>query len=225
MRSIINEWILITAVLLLAGCPNDYKHERETLEEKPPAVQMDDMFVSEKTEEGKTRTVFRTNDERYWTLEGKTIWTVWDETETEFRERAVAMGKTSGYSGGGYGIVFCHGEYMVKGILTPVMLVVMINNQGQYIIGKVIGGIFIDNGWWKTTPYLQRGTGELNEIRVLFEAENGEYCLEINEHEIERFRDDDEPTLSGGKDGYIVVITPFDKFPDSSVNVYFMEDR
>jgi hypothetical protein len=49
--------------------------------------------------------------------------------------------------------------------------------------------------------------------------------LEINGYEIERFRDEGEPSLSVGRNGYIVVITPYDKFPESGIDVYFVERR
>jgi hypothetical protein len=209
------------------GCPDAYRTNKEKPDGSQHVVRMDEMFVSEEEDAGanRTRTVFRTNDKRYWTLNGMTVWTVWDGGETDFDSRTVTMGKSIGYSGGGYGVVFCQGEYEVKGIKTPVMLVVMINNEGQYIIGKAVGGVFTDIGWWKASPYLRRGSGAANEVRVFYEAGNSEYCLEINGYVIENFRDDGVPALRGGKNGYIVVITPYDKFPESGIDVYFMEER
>ena len=222
----VNILTAITAALVLTGCAEGYIPERTRYQETPPPYFLaEELFVSEDNGEGITRTVFRTNDMRYWTLEGLTMWTVWGESEAEFEKRTVKMAKSRGYAGGGYGIVFCHGEYNVEGIQTPAMLVVMINNEGYYIIGKVQGGIFNDFGWWKATPYLNKSAGYLNEVTVSYEKGNGEYILEINGNEIERFRDDNEPALRGGKNGYVVVITPFDKFPDSGIDVYFLEER
>ena len=217
-------WMVMIVSLLLIGCPDSYTPERKPpAEDMPPFLWGDELFVSEDVGGGLTRTVFRTNDKQYWTYEGMTMWTVWGDGEDIFDSRTVTMGKSTGYSGGGYGIVFCHGEYEVEEKLTLAMLVVMVNNEGQYIIGKAIGGIFNDIGWWKSTPYLHRGTGATNELTMSYEKENGEYCLTINGYEIERFRDDSAPALRKGKNGYIAVITPFDKFPESGIDVYYLE--
>jgi hypothetical protein len=216
-------WALAAGALAISGCSNSYTPTQGPLSEKPPAERVDELFAAEGTEEGMRKTAFRTNNERYWTLEGATVWTVWGEEE-EFADRTVKMGKSVGYAGGGYGIVFCQGEYEIEGKPEPAMLVAMVNNEGDYIIGKAVGGVFTDLGWWKKTPYLQRGAGAVNEIRVSYENGNSEYRLEINGYFIERFRDDNEPALRGGKNGYIVVITPFDKFPETGIDVYFMEE-
>jgi hypothetical protein len=216
-------WLSVAAALLLGGCADTYTPEQKTSEEKPSLIRVDELFVPGGIEDGRTQTVFATNDERFWTHEGMTLWTVWGNGSKAFDSRTVLMGKSLGYSGGGYGMVFCQGEHEVNGERKPAMLVVMINNEGYYIIGKAVGGVFTDFGWWKATPYLQRGSGALNEVAVTYEEESGGYRLDINGYFIERFRDDDEPALRGGRDGYIVVITPFDQFPQSSVAAYFKE--
>jgi hypothetical protein len=219
-------WMLVTAALTAAGCPVPYTPGGHTGgAERPPYARIDDLFVPEEAEGGQIRTVFAINNRQYWTLEGLTLWTVWGEGEGEFTSRTVTMGKSSGYSGGGYGMVFCQGEYEVNGLQEPAMLVVMVNNEGYYIIGKAVGGVFTDIGWWKETAYLHRGAGAGNEIKVSYEEESGEYRLDINGYFIERFRDDEEPALRSGKNGYIVVITPFDQFPQSAIAVYFTEER
>jgi len=218
-------WIILAASLLMMACVETYTPEQGSAKEDAPEyILFDELFVSEQGEEGLTRTVFRTNDKQYWTYEGMTMWTVWGDSEDIFDSRTVTMGKSTGYSGGGYGMVFCQGEYEVEGKMTLAMIVVMVNNEGQYIIGKVIDGIFNDVGWWKFTPYLERGMGKANELTVNFEEENEGYCLSINGYEIERFRDDSEPALRKGKNGYIAVITPFDKFPEFGIDIYYLEE-
>jgi hypothetical protein len=218
-------FICAIIVLAFSACPNYYPPKQEQPEETPPFVWDDALFVSGTGEDGKERTIFRTNSERYWTLEGMTIWTVGSVAAREpFAGRTVTMGKSLGFSGGGYGIVFCQKEYAVNGKTTPSMLVAMVNNEGQYILGRATGGVFTDYGWWKQTPYLNRGAGAANVITVAYDEKSGDYRLDINGHFIERFRDGGEPELKGGKNGYIVVISPFDKFPSSGIDVYFMED-
>jgi len=219
-----HSFIFVLIVLMLSACQDYNLPKQEQPEETPPFARNDALFVSEKSEDGKERTVFRTNNERYWTLEGMTIWTVKGGAQEPFAGRTVTMEKPSGYSGGGYGIVFCQNEYVTNGREEPVMLVAMINNEGQYIVGRAAGGVFADYGWWKRTPYLNRGAGAANEVTVAYEAGSGDYRLEINGYYIENFRDGGKPELSGGKNGYIVVISPFDKFPSSAIDVYFTEE-
>jgi hypothetical protein len=209
--------------LTLTGCPDSYTPGQKKLEEEPPLTRADELFVPGEIENGRVQTVFATNDRRFWTLEGMTLWTVWGDGSKAFDSRTVSMGKSLGFSGGGYGMVFCQGEHQVNGAARPAMLVVMVNNEGNYIIGKAVGGIFTAFGWWKATPHLHRGAGVMNEVTVTYEEESGGYRLDINGHFIERFRDDEEPVLRRGKDGYIVVITPFDQFPQSGVAAYFRE--
>jgi hypothetical protein len=217
--------LLVLAALLVCGCS-----EKQTTEPPPPEEgeevynRADELFTCEDAGGGYVRTTFEMSSGRYWTHEGATLWTVWGNEET-FGSRTVEMGKPSGYSGGGYGLVICQGERDVGGVMEPVMLVVMINNEGYYIVGKAIGGVFRDFGWWKTSVYLQRGDGTPNKLSVSYEIESGEYVLNINEHEVERFRDEEEPVLLGGRNGYIVVITPYDRMPQSVVTVYFTERR
>jgi hypothetical protein len=215
---------VIAGALLWGACASPYSSDNKRTPPKPPVERVDELFVPSETEDGNTQTVFHTNDERYWSAEGKTIWTVWGDT-APFTSRTVTMGKVHGYSGGGYGLVLCQGEREVNGTPLPTMLVVMINNEGQYIVGKAIGGTFEDFDWWKETPHLRRGAGVTNEVSVNYDAGTGEYSLEINGYFIERFRDDEEPVHQEGKSGYIVVITPFDRFPGEDVDVYYMEAR
>lgn len=219
-----NVWILLAVSLILTGCPCSHTSD-DTTDEGPLLVREDELFVSYEIEEGLVQTKFSTNDTQYSTLEGLTIWTVWGDEGDIFTSRTVSMVKTSGHSDGGFGIVFCQGEHAVNGAMQSVMLVVMINAEGQYIIGKVVGDVFSDYVSWKTTQYLNRNIGAGNEIKVSYEEETGEYRLDINGNFIERFRDEDEPVLLGGKNGYAVVITPSDKFPETSVEVYFTEEK
>jgi hypothetical protein len=218
--------VLVLAAIAIIGCGETGAPEQKPEgENPPPLVTMDELFVAEGEEGGLAKTVFRTNDVKYWRHEGATLWSVWGSGEKEFSSRTVKAAKTSGHSGGGYGVVFCQGEYEVGGKPTPAMLVVMINNNGQYIVGKVVGGEFTDFGWWKTSPYISTSAGFLNEISVEYNAEDKEYSLKINGNEVEQFSDDEYPTLHGGKNGYIAVITPYDNFPSSFVNVYYLEAR
>jgi hypothetical protein len=127
-------------LVALGGCTSPYEGEGER-EERGEVVCVEEMFVEVGAEGGKRETEFRTNDKRYWRWEGVTVWTVWGEegVEEEFEGRTVEMGKVAGDAGGGYGIVLCQGEREVGGKEEKTMLVVMINNRGEYLIGEVVG--------------------------------------------------------------------------------------
>jgi hypothetical protein len=67
--------------------------------------------------------------------------------------------------------------------------------------------------------------GAENEMTVLFEEETEEFEVYFNGFLGRRFRDEEEPVHRGGKNGYAVVITPYDRFPEEEVGVYFKEER
>ena len=217
--------ILISTLFFVFSCDFKFMPEKKGVPEPlPPVAWADELFEAELQEDGKTKTIFKLNDTKYWTTEGSTIWTVWGEVEP-FRERTVSMSKSDGYTSGGYGIVFCHDEYEVEGKKASAMLLVMINNEGQFITGKAIDSVFTPYGWWKDTPYLLRVAGSINTIKVLYDDDKNEYCLEINGHEVDRFLDTTSPVLRDGRNGYVVVVTPYDNFPITGVDVYFIEEQ
>jgi hypothetical protein len=93
------------------------------------------------TAAGETVTRFQTNDGKYWTERGYTAWTVWGtEGPEDFTGRKVRVSKKQGSASAGYGLVLCQGVREAEGKQVATMLTVMINNEGKYAIGKVIGG-------------------------------------------------------------------------------------
>jgi len=216
---------LILIIHFLFSCNFTFMPDRDGNDDTPSLTWSDDMFEKEEQDDGITKTVFKINDPAYWTAKGTTIWTVWGENVQTFTERTVSMAKAYGYVSGGYGMVFCQGEYEVEGRSVHAMLVVMINNLGQYIMGKAIGGVFTDYGWWKNTSHLNQTPGSLNEVTVFFDETSHEYCLNINGYEVDRFTDNSIPALRSGKNGYIIVITPYDNFPSVGIDVCFLEEK
>jgi hypothetical protein len=70
---------------------------------------------------------------------------------------------------------------------------------------------------------LQAWAGAPNEV----EARQGETGIKviINGSEVIEIADNTEPKHRGGKNGYIVVISPADVFPSGGVDVEFIEDK
>jgi hypothetical protein len=219
----------IAAILVLAGvitCKGEEPPEEE--EAAGGIMEASWLFKEEGEEDGEGRITTRlnTNDRKYWGMKGTTLWTVWGEEE-EFEEREVKMSKTKGNASAGYGLVICHGVREAEGKEEETMLVVMINNAGEYAVGKVIGGRYESVRWWTRSGAIRGWEGAPNEIRVRREGE--EYVVaalaEGEEIEVTRFVEEEEPRHTGGRNGYVVVISPQDRFPQEGVDVYFTEKK
>ena len=104
-----------------------------------------------------------------------------------------------------------------------VYLTVMIRNNGQYAVGKVIGSSYIPLVPW-TAHYGLGNTdiGIWNKIKVA-KGEGNEYNLWFNDKAADAFADDVEPRCEGYvRNGYIVVIAP-DDLNKGDVEVFFKE--
>lgn len=224
---------MVLAVSVLMGCTGAYQREGE--EEEADGVvgisYADELFRKEAglTEEGEQEVRFYVNDPEYWRKEGNSLWTIWEEGEDEriYSGREVTLSKASGSSRAGYGMVICQGERLVNGEETATMLVIMINTNGEYSIGKVIGKRYEEMTWWTSHPALEKGAGPENRLHVQYREETSEYALRINHsEEVIFFSDEHAPIHDGsGKNGYIVIIAPEDRFPERYVDVRFREKR
>ncbi len=167
------------------------------------------------------RRVFRTNDPAYWGPYGSTIWTLAGPPEEPFQRLEVELIKVEGDDAAGYGVVFC--SYDTGNPETgETMLVAMINTRKEFIVGEVAGAVFTEIVPWRSCQSLNAGYSQSNVLRVT--CAGGEYSLVLNGTEAVRFRDDEEPRHDrGGRNGYIVVISPLDGFPSRAVHVIFQE--
>jgi hypothetical protein len=187
------------------------------------------LFVpTDDVETGTVITRFHTNDPKYWSPQGFTLWTMWDTGTPDGStawEREVIVSKKNGYKRAGYGMVLCQGVRTYKGKSEQTMLTVFINNEREFAIGKVIAGQYTIMRGWTKTLYLNTGTGVDNKLKVGYNPALAEFTLTINGNVAYNFKDMAEPRHSGGKNGYIVVIGPLDNFPTEEVDVYFTETR
>jgi hypothetical protein len=215
---------LFVGILILSACSSPYVPD-EQQPYKEPEVQIASELFEEVGAAGTTKTYrFHTNDPQYWSQQGYTLWTVWgEENPPSFEERTVTMWKSAGTSYAGYGLVICQGMKEVEGDEVPVMLTVMINNDRQYCIGKVIGGKYSAVHSWAVSDFLRSGQGVANTLKISQEPEG--FLLWINDTKEIVFVDHDDPVVGLGRNGYIVVIAPKDRFPKQEVDVYFTEER
>jgi hypothetical protein len=213
---------LLLAALMITGCSDSY----ETVEPGPiedggieeAAVLFEEIGSSSRG----TVTRFQTSGGRYWSRNGYTLWTVWGD-ELPFSERTVKLSKSKGYEGAGYGLVICQGSRFFEGREEETMLTVMINNNGQYALGKVIGSRYESIQDWTNSSFIREGAGAPNTVMV---RPNGDgFVLLINDCAVRTFSDGTEPRHSGGKNGYIVVIAPSDNDAEGGVDVYFTETK
>ena len=172
----------------------------------------------EEYEQNKTF-IFETNDTKYLTPNGYTLWTVPQiNTSENFNAISVKVTKESGRAEAGFGLVFCE-QYIDE---KPFMLAVMINTNGLYSIGKIYDGVFshINNGWLKSN-HIYSGLGVPNDISITFNNTNKNFTLSINNYEITSFTVNEKITFKNSRSGYVVVIANNENFPSKPVRVTF----
>ena len=167
---------------------------------------------------------FYTNDPKYRTSEGYTLWTLFPGAG-ELDVRTVAARKTLGSSIAGYGAIICSGQRQVGNSTTNVFLTVMVNNNKQYAIGKVIGGSYTSLVIWTEAAGLVKGLGLWQTINISIDPVNkNRYHLSFNGIYEGSFVDEEAPACEGtGRNGYVVVIAQ-DDLNNSGVEVWFREE-
>lgn len=172
----------------------------------------------EEYEQNKTF-IFETNDTKYLTPNGYTLWTVPQiNTSENFNTMSVKVTKESGRTEAGFGLVFCEQNIDEKSF----MLAVMINTNGLYSIGKIYDGVFshINNGWLKS-DHIYSGLGVPNDISITFNNTNKNFTLTINNYEITSFTVNEKITFKNSRSGYVVVIANNESFPSKPVRVTY----
>lgn len=213
---------LTCVAVVLTSCPQGFVPLKPEI---PGTVEeASDLFV-EDTVSGNVN--FSTNDSRYWTPSGYTLWCANEgEEDTPFVSRTVRISKPSGDRAAGYGIVFCHA---LREDFGQTMLVCLINRQGQYLLGEACDAVFTpfrdDEGIaWHSSSYLN-GNGSENVISLSYDSDTMNFTLTFNEHVECAFNDTVPPVHTAGRNGYLVVISPQDDFPEESVTVVFHEEE
>ena len=219
--------IMLLIILTACGLSYNIAGEEEGLpDDKGSFENISELFMDSAPHEhtGAIITRFRTNDKRYWTQNGYTVWTLWNTPAAHFDSQEIRVWKPSGNRLAGYGLVLCYSMHDINGVPTPMMLTVMINNNGQYALGKVTAGKYEDLQWWKSHPAIRINAGVVNKIKVNYNKGSSppSYTLWINENPSPIvFLDSEPPYLSYGRSGYIAVISSQDNFPRAEVDVFF----
>ena len=75
---------------------------------------------------------------------------------------------------------------------------------------------------WQEASSLNEGWNQTNTIDITLDT--GEFSLIFNNGDPVVFMDSDEPYHNYGKDGYMVVISSLENFPDTPVSVTFKKN-
>jgi hypothetical protein len=126
--------------------------------------------------------------------------------------------KESGSYLGGYGYFFEGGDVSGYG---ECMLVVLLQKDGNYAIGKVIAGSYQSVKGWKSSVYLRQGYGVQNTIGVKKNSDTNEYVVTINGAEETRFIDAEDPVCNGNGVGVVAVVTSGEEFPKTPVKTWY----
>jgi hypothetical protein len=215
--------LLLGLFFLFFSCVSPYSADSDAGfdPEKTVFQSVNELFVKSDNDEHLTR--FFTNDPKYHGPNGFTLWTAGMEEDGEL-DREVIVSKSSGNNSAGYGLVICHKMRESEGTEKLVMLTVMINNRGQYAVGKVEDAAYKEIKPWTLANlggqgnYLRMGSGQENKIRVAYSGDNY-YDLYVNGEKIDAFTEEAPFCEGKGQSGYVVVVAP----GDSAVDVLFWE--
>lgn len=217
MKNAVSICFSLALALLIAGCPEPYSPGIDIPDDTGELEENTDLFVEDGDDPGTF--VFETNDSAYWSSSGYTLWALDGAAQDTFVSRTVTVVKESGNNYAGYGLVLCHYD-TGDPAYGETMLVVMINNKREYIVGEVVQGEFSAFFTWTVSLALNGGEGVPNTIKI--ERTGEEFALYFNGVQACTFRDDEVPLHAGGRDGFLVVVSPQDRFPGTPVKVSFV---
>ena len=201
---------IAAGLFILSGCSSSTMPSAPTVPDGTTVEKNSQLFV---TDSGSGVVTFLTNDARYNGYYGYTLWTETSGILDPFSHLNVTFSKMSGNAEGGYGVVFCSHD--------NTMLLVLLNTQKEYLIGELTGNVFTALQDWTETQDLYLGYNQTNIVDITRDSGTGVFSLAFNGGDPVFFRDDEEPYHSGGRNGYIVVVSPLDTFPDVPVMVTF----
>ncbi|WP_407434584.1 hypothetical protein [Treponema sp.] len=215
--------VFLIMISLFSGCDlpvkTSYNHGNNSSVSK--AEKKNELFKKQANDS--LTYIFETNNEDYLKESGYTLWSEnYTNTSENFERIICKQKKESGDSKAGYGIVFC---CLTKSPDENYLLTVMINNEGEYNVGKVVNGFFlsISNGW-KECMYLKRSLENKIEVNYITAGEHvNKFELKLNDVIVMYFSDseNDKPVFKNTKSGFVACIGPSEDFEYGKVNVVF----
>jgi len=185
--------------------------EEEDVDEKFIVEEKSELFVMDET----GALVFLLNDMNYQEG-GYTFWKYLDQKWEADKGMTMELVKESGNYLGGYGYFFAS-EYVAG--YGQIMLVLLIQIDGNFAIGKAIEGVYEELVSWRSSDYLRKGYGVKNDVEVRWDNDQQEYVVTINGIVQARFVDVREPVCAGTRTGIVAVVTRMEQFPQTPVKV------
>jgi len=188
-----------------------------------PIIPGEDGYIEERSDffvaNGAGRLMFLLNDRNY---QGKnyTFWRYLSGNWNAEQGMTMELIKDSGNFLGGYGYIFAGGQVAGYG---ECMLVLLIQKDGNYAIGKVINGKYSIIQNWKYSKYLRQGYGVFNTVGVRWDSAARQYAVTINGAEETWFTDVTEPVCNGTRKGIAAVVTWMERFPQTPVMTRYAE--
>lgn len=208
--------LFLFSVFLLVSCELEAIRNIDTeIPEETTILEESELF---NLDDESNSFIFQTNENKYLTDNGYTIWTAETINSSDFFEPiTTTVFKESGRSNAGFGIVFCNQKIDEK----PYLLTVLINTEGYYTVGKVINGFFIPIINWTATNLLNKGFGTKNSISIFYSSEDKKFFLNFNGIKETEFSPTEELVFKNSKSGFVVVIADNENFPANPVKVSF----
>lgn len=186
-----------------------------------PPVDPGDGIIEQKSElfntDGSDRLLFLLNDTKY----RDSGYTFWKYLENDWdAEQGIEMElvKESGNYLGGYGFFFAGGPVEGYG---ESMLVLLLQKDGNYTIGKAVEGKYQEVIGWRSSLYLRKGYGVKNTVSIRWDNENLQYIIAINGLVEMKFVDAHAPVCNGNRSGVVAVVTGMEEFPQTPVKVFY----
>lgn len=212
-------FVLTLMTVFMCGCDyavKDYWKDLDQEDDDTKTVFEEQSELFKIDEEVRSKYVFETNEKKFLTQDGYTLWS-YDDSVSGYNDFCVSLSKISGESGAGYGTVFCVCEIDGK----TFMMCVLINSKGKFCVGRVDDGQFSYVVPWKQGSGILLGAGVSNEISVAFDENEKKFKLEINGEENVKFSLPVKIDLNDCRFGYVVVISNRENFPKVPVKVLF----
>lgn len=211
--------IFLSAAILFVACDLPVKQIYDAEEDDTTTEENSSLFESQ--DDGSYK--FETNDTKYTSENGYTIWAVTQQiSSTEsFSDFTTSIIKSQGNTGYGFGVIF-NGNTDSNGNTS--MICVMIRTTGYYAIGKVENGLYDDIQYWEPNSYIKTGLGVKNTIKITKDSTSNEYAVTFNGDSTVNFSDTGSYIYDNGNRGYVVVLAPDENFPTNRVVVSFTNE-
>lgn len=207
--------LVLTALLFSACSMTPFDGTESIIPDETDMTENSAIFVADENLE---QYVFETNDTKYISEKGYTLWMTAETNGGEhFENISATVCKESGRKEAGFGIMFC--SQKIDDV--PFMLTVLINANGMFAVGKVTDGLFSSITGWKSSAYINKGYGIKNRLDVSYDSNTNKFSLAINGYLVTTFAVSENIVFKDSKSGYVVVIANNESFPENSVKVTF----